>query len=257
MTGAEEELAPPPLIWQLLEARALAELGAMAWMYPWLRRAPRGDGHPVLVLPGFLASGSSTFPLRSFLKSLGYAAHRWRLGRNLGRVGEKEQEVLARMHELRVRYGRKLSLIGWSLGGLYARELAWLAPDDVRQVITLGSPFRRRASTTVNLLYEELSGQRLSQMDPALLARLSQPLPVPATSIYTCSDGVVPWRCSLERTSPSAENIRVYGSHCGLGHNPMALWAVADRLAQPEDGWRPFERRAWRRFAYPAPDRGD
>jgi pimeloyl-ACP methyl ester carboxylesterase len=257
MTGAEEELAPPPLIWQLLEPRALAELGAMAWMYPWLKRAPAGDGHPVLVLPGFLASGGSTFPLRRFLKSLGYAAHRWRLGRNLGRVGEKEHEVLARMHELKVRYGRKLSLIGWSLGGLYARELAWLAPDDIRQVITLGSPFRHRASTTVNLLYEKLSRQRLTQMDPALLARLSMPLPVPATSIYTRSDGVVPWRCSLEQTSPTAENIRVYGSHCGLGHNPMALWAVADRLAQPEGAWRPFERGAWRRFAYPAPDRGD
>lgn len=256
MNGAEEEIAPPPLVWQLLEARALAELGALAWTYPLLRRAPAGDGHPVLVLPGFLASGSSTYPLRQFLKSLGYAAHRWRLGRNLGRIGEVEQQVLARLKELRIRYGRKLSLIGWSLGGLYARELAWLAPDDVRQVITLGSPFRHRASTTVNLLYEQLSGQRLSQMDPELLSRLAQTLPVPATSIYTRSDGVVPWRCSLERPSLSAENIRVYGSHCGLGHNPLALWAIADRLAQAEGAWRPFERRAWRRLTYPVPDHG-
>jgi len=257
MAHAEEELSPPPLIWQLLEGRALFELGAMASLYPLLRQAPKGDGHPVLVLPGFLADGASTFPLRQFLKSLGYAAHRWRLGRNLGGVGEKERQVLARLRELRLRYGRKVSVIGWSLGGLYARELAWLAPDDVRLVITLGTPFRHHTGTAVTLLYEDVSGQREAHMDPVLLARLSQPPPVPSTSIYTRTDGVVHWRCSLERPSPTTENIRVHGSHCGLGHNPMALWAIADRLAQAEQGWHPFERGAFRRLAYPVPDRGD
>lgn len=256
MESAEEDLGPPPLIWQLLEGRALFELGAMAWLYPLLRQAPAGDGHPVLVLPGFLANGNSTLPLRHFLKSLGYAAHRWKLGRNLGVVGEKEEQLLARLRELRRRYGRKVSIIGWSLGGLYARELSWLAPDDVRLVITLGTPFRHHSGTTVTLLYEDVSGQRVAQMDPRLLARLSQPPPVPATSIYTRTDGVVHWRCSLEQSASTTENIRVHGSHCGLGHNPLVLWAIADRLAQPEDGWRPFARHALRRFAYPPPDPG-
>jgi pimeloyl-ACP methyl ester carboxylesterase len=254
MAHIEEDPAPPPLIWQLLEGRALVELAAMAWLYPALRQAPCGDGHPVLVLPGFLVDGGSTFPLREFLKSLGYAAHRWRLGRNLGGVGEKEEQLLGRLQELRLRYGRKVSLIGWSLGGLYARELAWLAPDDVRLVITLGSPFRHHAGTSVTLLYEDVSGQHEASMDPRLLRRLAQPPPVPATSIYTRSDGVVHWRCSLEQPSPTTENIRVYGSHCGLGHNPMVLWAVADRLAQREGAWQPFQRRSLRRFVYPAPD---
>lgn len=257
MAQVEEELDPPALLWQLLEGRAVFELGAMAWLYPLLRQAPAGDGHPVLVLPGFLANGSSTFPLRHFLKSLGYAAHRWKLGRNLGGVGEKEEQLLARLRELRRRYGRKVSVIGWSLGGLYARELSWLAPDDVRQVITLGTPFRHHTGTAVTLLYEDVSGQREAHMDPRLLARLSQPPPVPATSIYTRTDGVVHWRCSLERPTSRTENIRVHGSHCGLGHNPLALWAIADRLAQPEDSWRPFKRDMVRRFAYPTPDRGD
>jgi len=257
MAQAESDAGPPALIWQLLEGRAVLELGAMAWLYPLLRQAPMGDGHPVLVLPGFLANGSSTFPLRQFLKSLGYAAHRWKLGRNLGGVGEKEERLLARLRELRLRYGRKVSVIGWSLGGLYARELAWLAPDDVRLVITLGTPFRSHKGTAVTLLYEDVSGQREAHMDPALLARLSRPPPVPSTSIYTRTDGVVHWRCSLEHPTPRTENIRVHGSHCGLGHNPMALWAIADRLAQAEDGWQPFERRAFLRFAYPVPDRGD
>jgi pimeloyl-ACP methyl ester carboxylesterase len=257
MAQAEEELGPPPLLWQLLEGRALLELGAMAWLYPVLRQAPEGDGHPVLVLPGFLASGSSTLPLRRYLGSLGYAAHRWKLGRNLGRVGEMEERLLARLRELRKRYGRRVSLIGWSLGGMYARELAWLAPDDVRLVITLGTPFRHHAGTSVTLLYEDVSGQREAQMDPELLLRLARPPPVPATSIYTRTDGVVHWRCSLEYPGPTTENIRVHGSHCGLGHNPLALWAIADRLAQPEGQWRPFVGTAVRRLAYPAPDRGD
>jgi pimeloyl-ACP methyl ester carboxylesterase len=257
MQPAEEEIGPPALLWQLLEGRALLELGAMAWLYPLLRQAPAGDGHPVLVLPGFLASGSSTFPLRQFLKSLGYAAHRWKQGRNLGRVGENEERLLARLRELRRRYGRKVSVIGWSLGGVYARELAWMAPNDVRLVITLGSPFRHQTGTAVTLLYEDVSGERVSHMDPALLARLSRPLPVPSTSIYTRTDGVVHWRCSLEQPAPTTENIRVLGSHCGLGHNPMALWAIADRLALPEGTWRPFERQAFRRFAFPEPDRVD
>jgi pimeloyl-ACP methyl ester carboxylesterase len=257
MARAEEELGPPPLVWQLLEGRALFELGAMAWLYPLLRQAPVGDGHPVLVVPGFLADGSSTFPLRHFLKSLGYAAHTWKLGRNLGGVGEKEERLLARLQELRERYGRKVSVIGWSLGGMYARELSWMAPDHVRLVITLGTPFRHHTGTAVTLLYEDVSGQHEAHMDPRLLARLSRPPPVPATSIYTRSDGVVHWRCSLEHPTPHTENIRVYGSHCGLGHNPMALWAIADRLAQAESTWRPFERSAIRRFAYPVPDPGD
>lgn len=257
MQLAEEEFGPPPLYWQLLEGRALFELGAMVWLYPWLRHAPAGDGHPVLVLPGFLANGSSTLPLRQFLKSLGYAAHTWKMGRNLGGVGEKEERLLGRLRELRRRYGRKVSVIGWSLGGMYARELAWMAPGDVRLVITLGSPFRHHTGTAVTLLYEDVSGQRVAHMDPRLLKRLSQPPPVPSTSIYTRSDGVVHWRCSLEHPAPTTENIRVHGSHCGLGHNPMALWAIADRLALPEGGWRPFERNALRRFAYPVPDRGD
>lgn len=256
MALAEREPGPPPLLWQFLEGRAVLELGAMAWLYPLLRQAPAGDGHPVLVLPGFLASGNSTYPLRRFLKSLGYAAHRWKLGRNLGRAGEIEEQLSGRLRELRLRYGRKVSVIGWSLGGVYARELAWLAPEDVRLVITLGSPFRHQAGTSVTLLFEDISGQRVSQLDPAQLSRLSRPPPVPATSIYSRTDGVVHWRSSLERPSATTENVRVFGSHCGLGHNPMALWAIADRLAQPEDDWRPFERRAFRRFAYPAPDSG-
>lgn len=239
---------------QLMEARAFAELGAFAWAYPLLRAAPRGDGHPVLVLPGFLASGSSTFPLRHLLTMLGYKGHRWKLGMNLGPVGYKEQEVLWRLKELRHRYDKKVSVIGWSLGGVYARELAWMVPDDVRCVITLGSPFRHHDATAVSWLYEDVTGQVAEHMTDEMRDRMDQPPPVPSTAIYSRSDGVVNWRCSVEREGHFAENIRVAGSHCGLGHNPLALWAIADRLAQPEGQWRTFERTGMRQLFYPAPD---
>lgn len=240
MSADAGEVSPPGLFLKLLESRAVTEFGAYCWTYPWFEMAPRGDGHPVLVLPGFLASGSSTLPLRHFLKRLGYKGHRWKLGRNLGGIGQKEREILARVRELRRRYRQRVSLIGWSLGGVYARELAWMAPDDIRQIITLGTPFRHSRATSVTRLYEDISGQREAQMPPELAERIGEPPPVPSTSIYSRSDGVVAWRCSLEKPAPRAENIRVFGSHCGLGHNPLALWAIADRLAQPEGAWRPF-----------------
>lgn len=249
-----EDIRRPSYLLQLLEGRALPELGAYAWFYAWLRMAPRGDGHPVLVLPGFLTTGAATYPLRHFLKFLGYKGHRWKLGRNLGPIGYKEYEILNRLKELRHRYGKKVSVIGWSLGGLYARELAWIAPEDVRMVITMGTPFRHHKATSVTWLYEDLTGQEEAQMPPELRERMDQPPPVPSTAIYSRSDGVVPWRCSVERSSEFTENIRVEGSHCGLGHNPVALWAIADRLAQPEGEWKRFTRAGLKRLLYPAPD---
>ena len=142
MTGAARALRPPSRTLLLLEGRAIQELGAFMLLRPWLGVAPRGDGHPVLVFPGLLASDFSTRPLRSFLKAQGYAVHGWKQGRNLGLRPGVEGDMLDRIDELHGRYGRrKISLVGWSLGGIYARRLAHRAPAQVRQVISLGSPF--------------------------------------------------------------------------------------------------------------------
>lgn len=254
MSARVGEIAAPSFGLQLLETRAIGEFCAYMMTYPLLPLAPHGDGHPVLVLPGFLASGTSTFPLRDFLKRLGYKGHRWKLGQNLGPVGEKEHDILIRLRELRARYDQKVSIVGWSLGGVYARELAWMAPDDVRSVITLGSPLRHHQSTAVSNLYKMVSEQDESDADDEILERMSGPPPVPSTAIYSRSDGVVPWRCSLEKESPFTENIRVFSSHLGLGHNPSVLWAIADRLAQPEGKWCPFDRTLCKQLVYPDPD---
>ncbi len=255
MSATQVDVSRPSLLSQALEFRVFGEAYTSLWSYPLLQKAPRGDGQPVLVLPGFMAGGASTYMLRHFLKSLGYRAHCWKLGRNLGPIGEKEHDIHERLKEIKRRYKRKVSVIGWSLGGVYARELAWLATDDVRQVITLGTPIRHPNSVTVSWLYEDVTGQREAHMAPELLDRVPEPPPVPSTCIYSRTDGVVPWQCAIEKESPTTENIRVEGSHLGMGFHPAVLWAVADRLAQPEGEWRPFKPSRLMCMLFPKPDK--
>ena len=203
-----------------LEApRAALEAASLGPALPWLARAPRGDGHPVLVLPGYLASDASTRVLRAFLRSLGYTPHGWGLGRNRG----PHSELLGSLRErlAKVAGDERVSLVGWSLGGVFARELAKAEPARVRAVITLGSPFGDR-----------------------------EPPPVPTTAIYSKSDGIVDWQMCREGAAPHTENIELVGSHCGLGFHPLALLAIADRLAQPEGRWKPFDRSGLRSAVY-------
>ncbi len=251
MSATAESIRPPSLALLLLEGRAFWELGAYYAAGPILRRAPRGDGHPVLVMPGLAATEVSTRPLRAFLRHRGYRAHDWKQGRNIGDP-ELMEPLLQRLHAIRKHQGRKVSLIGWSLGGLYARELAKRAPDDVRLVITLGSPFAGDGNSNVKRVYEFLSGRSSESADNrAIRIQLRQPPPVPTTSIFTRSDGIVAWQSCIEQATPLTENIEVSGSHSGLGHNPLALYAIADRLAQPEEQWAPFQRNGLWKLLYP------
>jgi pimeloyl-ACP methyl ester carboxylesterase len=229
----------------LLEGRAVLELAGLLAANPFLKRAPRGDGHPVMVIPGFGASDFSTRALRAFLRDRGYAAHGWKLGRNQGPSTEKVAAMVERLHELRVRYGRPLSLVGWSLGGVYARELARDFSSEVRQVITLACPFRDLDATNVPAFLRARRGSH--PREPEFRARLREPLPVPVTSIYSRSDGIVSWRSCLVEAGPRSENIEVESSHLGIGHHPVVLLTIADRLALPEDAWTPFRPPAgWR-----------
>ena len=246
----------PPSRWlQLLELRALGELGSAFACLPLLQTAPRGDGHPVLVLPGLIAGDGSTRLLRGYLAGLGHDVHGWGLGRNLGLRPGLEDRMTARVRDLHERSGgRRVSLVGWSLGGVYARELALRLPHLVRDCIMLGSPIHGDPrSTNAWRLYELASGQSVD--DPELRRTPAAPPPVPTTSIFSRSDGVVAWRCCLETPGEQAENIEVEGSHCGLGANAAVLYAVADRLAQPDGAWQPFDRSGLRALVYPDPAR--
>lgn len=247
-----DELQAPNAWLMLLEGRAPLESLALLASLPWLHKLPQGDGHPVLVFPGLSANDLSTAPLRALLDRLGYSAQPWGQGLNLGPRAGVLERCRQDLTQLQRRHHRKVSLLGWSLGGLYARELAKECPELVRSVITLGTPFTGHPkATNVWRLFEWVSGHRTD--DPALQARLHrlrEAPPVPTTSIYSRSDGVVSWRCSVNEPGPLTENIEVPASHLGLGLNPIALYALADWLAQPEGDWQPFEPRGARRWFY-------
>ena len=158
-------LRAPGFLRLALESRAAWEYGAMLAAQPWLSRAPRGDGHPVLVFPGLVASDLSTRPLRRYLEGLNYAAYPWENGRNLGLREGVIDGCLARLRQLRRKHRKKVSLIGWSLGGLYAREIAKQVPQDVRLVITLGTPFTGHPkATNAWRLYQLVAGHKVAEL---------------------------------------------------------------------------------------------
>lgn len=234
--------APSPRL-TAMENRAVFELGALAAASPALRLLGRGDRHPVLLLPGFTASDASTRPLRWFLRGQGYWVHGWGMGRNLGPTPKVVDGLVARLHELHSRHHRPVSVVGWSLGGIYARHLGRTFPDMVRQVITLGSPYQSRQGdrSAVSWLWES----RQVAFDHEFIARFNsvdveEPLPVPATSVYSRTDGIVAWQLCREHDGPRRQSIEVRGSHSGLGFNPAVLYVIADRLAQREGTWKPF-----------------
>jgi pimeloyl-ACP methyl ester carboxylesterase len=239
----EGRLRAPGLGLLLAEARGILEFNASLMLSPLLMRAPRGDGHPVLALPGFLASDLSMMPLRRYLGELGYDTHAWRMGRNTGGISRMRGALLDRLKEIHADSGRKVSIIGWSLGGVHARDLALRAPEMVRYVITLVSPFANDVrATNATWLYEALSGETVGD-DPQFLSEIGGDLPVPTSSIYSRADGIVNWHTCRVRPSDTAENIEVHlASHVGIGVNPAALWAIADRLAQAEGQFRQFDR---------------
>jgi hypothetical protein len=247
-----ESIRRPGLGLLLLEGRAVLELAALLVATPLLRRAPRGDGHAVLVLPAFMTSDFSTRVPRSFLRDRGYAAQGWKLGRNTGPTPETVAALVQRLHELRRRHDRRVSVIGWSLGGVYARELARAFPSDVRQVITLATPFRNLEAINVPAFL--LTRRRPHPNEAAFRERLRLPLPVPTTAIYSRTDGIASWRSCVADPGPQSESIEVESSHLSIGHHPVVLLTIADHLAQAEDAWQPFRPPAgWRWPFVPAP----
>ena len=237
---------PPHRLWTLMEGRAMLELGLLYAARPLMAALPKGDGHAVMVLPGFMASNSSTVPMRNVLKRIGYDAHGWDSGRNIKVDNALIRRLESQLARLNDASGRKVSLVGWSLGGVLARELAKLHPEKVRLVISLGSPISDdRGHTNAARLFEMLNGKEPEPMKGGRFRGLDEAPPVPTTSIFTKTDGIVHWRGSVQHPDKAAaeqptENIQVHASHCGLGVNPSVMVAIADRLAQAEGAWRPF-----------------
>ncbi len=246
--------APPVRLLLSEPARGLAELARLPLSAPWLSFAPRGDGHGVLVLPGLLATDSSTVLLRGFLRRLGYEVTGWRLGRNLGPTDEVLDELPAMLATLMQGTRRPVSVIGWSLGGIYAREIARTHPAHVRRVITLGSPF---ALTDSRQSYADAAYQRRSRLHAngrvPTREQVRQPITVPSTAVYSRRDGIVAWQACIEPETALHENVEVRCAHLGFGVDPATLWLIADRLAVPAGQRRPFRPPRTLRPLYPDP----
>ncbi len=240
--NSAQHASAPSFALLALEMRAFWEFGAVLPAWPALMRAPRGDGHSVIVFPGLAASDTSTVPLRHYLQALGHDVLGWEQGNNFGpRAGVLEAAKLRVREAFEVSH-KKVSLVGWSLGGIYAREIAKEIPQCVRSVITLGTPFAGGPrSTNAWRLYEAVSGREIDRETEKYETHIAPPMPT--TSVFSRTDGIVAWQGSIQPPQTSherTENIEVLASHFGIGFNPSAWWAVADRLAQPQDGWKPF-----------------
>ncbi len=241
----------PGLVSSALELRVFFEMAALPWTLPVLSAAPHGDGHPVLLLPGFMGSETSLIALEVYLRQRGYAVETWGLGRNVGFHARHAQALEQKIRHMHHQAGRKVSLVGWSLGGVFSLYGAHQVPECVRSVVTLGSPLSvdpggSASPPLVKAMYRLIAhpaGPSVHEMQPrARKLRERKALPMPLSCLYSLSDGVVPpQEATIDGDPALHENVRVPGSHVGLGFNAVVLWIVADRLAQPEGSWRPFE----------------
>jgi pimeloyl-ACP methyl ester carboxylesterase len=242
----------------LLEApRALAEYVSFATISRLLSAGRAGHGRPVLVLPGLLADDRSTRPLRRLLNRAGYVAYGWRMGTNIGPTRRIITGMDALLSEITDLHAQPATVIGWSLGGMLGYDLVARHPGAVDRLITLGSPIYMadRSQSRGKLFYDEYAATHLADYSFGSWRPLGV-TSVPATSIFSKTDGVVRWQTCLHPPGPLRENIEVYSSHCGLGFHPAAGYAILDRLAAPTDPWPKFVPPAWLAIHFPAqPDR--
>jgi pimeloyl-ACP methyl ester carboxylesterase len=255
--ASSDGLVSPPLgLFTLLEClRMGVEASALLMASGLLASTPRGDGHLVLVLPGFATDDRATLFLRAFLAARGFDARSWDLGPNFDHhtVGAGGERIAQSIRKLREESGRRISLIGWSLGGVIAREAARRSPEAIRQVVTLGSAFAGDPrANSLRLLYELLCGSKVDS--PATIERFAaghHPLPVPSTAVYSKSDGIAAWKNCRALANNITENVEVHASHFGMVVNPAVFYIVADRLAQREGEWAPFDRSGIFSLLYP------
>lgn len=226
--------APPPSVklFGLEPIRAAFEYASMRRMNR--QQLPRGDGHPIVVFPGLASDGKTMTALRDFLRDLGYTVYDWGRGYNNGPQGDTSEwlrELALDIQQMVSAHTEGVTLLGWSLGGIYAREVSKHIKPAVRQVITIGSPFAAEPTQVrVGLLWRWVNGRPM-QLDDALRTQLQTAPEVPTTSIYSRTDGVVAWQtCIQPGEHPHVEHVEVEASHCGMCWNPSVLRAVAERL---------------------------
>ncbi len=240
----------------LSESTALLEIGSsLALRRKLVRLVPGGDGHPVMLIPGFTASDRAMGGLRRFLRDCGYAPRGWGQGRNIGVNKACLDAVCRRVADLESEHGAPVSLLGWSGGGMYARAAAAVMPESVRAVITMGTPFKMTREHLdympqgILQLHERLSPEDENAPEEFDSDLFCDSPPVPSTSLYSERDALAPWPFCLDFADARSENVHVPGSHAGMTFNPLMYYVIADRLAQDPQTWQPFTLNALRRLA--------
>lgn len=226
----DEEIRPPDGNKFLRESLAILQVPRLAFRTPsLLLRAPRGTQQPALLLPGLKASDASNAPMRSFLRQRNFATYGWGLGTNNGDVAGRLPAVIERVEELFERTSEPISLVGWSLGGVLAREVARERPELVCQVITYGTPvIGGPLYTSVSGVYTEEERREIAER---VAARNQIPIDVPITAIYSKRDGIVAWRACIDDFSPDVTMLEVRSTHVGMGIDPDVWQIVSERLA--------------------------
>ena len=249
-----KKIRRPSLFLTMTDANgALVNRVTLPMVAPFLSSSPKGDGHPVLVLPPLGGDDGTTKSLRNFLQKSGYHSHSWQLGKNLFRktIGENGEKLFARLEQIYESSGTQVSIVGWSLGGSIAREVARRRPELVRQVITLGSGINGSTSVLNNFKqYIRIVG---GPVDEEAAKDIRFPPPgIPCTSIFTKTDGIIAWENCLELPGEKSDNIEVVSSHTGLGWSAPAYYAILDRLIQTKENWKPFSRTGLRKLFFPS-----
>ena len=229
------ELKPPPFLTTAGEILTPFEFTRLAAATPSLIRQKRGNGEPVIVLPGLGTSNVSTLVMRGYLSWLGYDVQGWNLGRNTGNVGELVPPVTEQVSELYALSGAKVNIIGWSLGGVVAREVARDFPHTVQQVITMGTPIVGGPRYTSFGAAYERRGVDVAAIEARIAERAKRPIKVPMTSIYSKRDGIVGWQASIDRHNSQVEHHEVSATHLGLGISPDVFKILAQKLALAGD----------------------
>ncbi len=263
------DVRPPRLRHSVMEfSRVVLEMGSTAMLGPLLKTLPRGDGHTIMTIPGFMGADGSTAQLRKFLNNRGYHAIPWGLGRNAAEVRSQdiddflahrsrtEDAIAARVKREFKASGRKLTLIGWSLGGLYAVALAHRFPQWIRQVITLGTPYGDPRGTA---LYSVMGSLYEHEVEEAALERWvahtysGGKLRVPVLALYSESDGIVGAGIAKCQGDPRyVTNVAVLASHVGFPFNPVVFAVIANHMVEPDKRWalcRTAYLRSWARVA--------
>ena len=233
----------PKLHRLFLEPFGVTELVNVIPAWGLLERLPSGDGQPVMIVPGLTTGDWSTTIIRSFLSSKGFNVYGWDQGLNIRYTEDLENRLAQRVEEIATKHGRKVTLIGWSLGGLTIRIFAKNHPDHVRQVISLGGPFKNlKGKSYVTWWYELLARERVEDFNPEWEAAAASVPDLPSTSIYSRADGMVSWEYCMDwETGPITQNIEVKCNHLGFGMNPTVWQIVHDRIIQDEDDWQLFD----------------